>query len=405
MLTDTAIRNAKPKDKNYKLTDALGLYLIVTTAGGKWWRVDYRLGGKRKTLSLGTYPQTSLVEARAERDRLRKNLKEGVDPSLQRRVEAIRSDASDSFEFVAREWHSKKSSGWSGIYSTRTIERFERDVFPYIGGMPISSIDAPTLLAVLRRMEARGVTELVLRVRENCGAVFRYAIATGRCSSDPAAALRGALASAQVKHHSAITDPKRFGRLLLDIDQYEGSFVVRCALKLSPLLALRPGELRNLEWAEIHLDTREIRIPASKMKMKTDHIVPLATQAIAIFVELHRLTGNGKYAFPSSRSPKGDRGISENTVNVALRSLGYEKETMCAHGFRGSFCSIANERLNFSSDAIERQLAHAERNKVRAAYLHGEFMDERIRLMQTWADYLDELRVTANNVVQMRAIN
>lgn len=253
-------------------------------------------------------------------------------------------------------------------------------------------------------MEARGVRNTTHKCREVAGSIFRYGIATGQCLSNPADALKGALAVVQVKHRAAVIEPKRFGQLLKDIDGYSGGFVVQSALKLTPLLALRPGELRHLEWSEVHLDTNEIRIPGCKMKMKSDHIVPLAPQSLAILEAIKPLTGSGQFVFPSMRAPKGDRPISENTINVALRTLGWDGKEICAHGFRGSFCSIANERLNFSVDAIERQLAHAKRNKIRAAYLHVDYLDERRKLMQAWADYLDELRSCANKVVSIKAV-
>ena len=404
MLTDTAVKNAKPGihpehgkiDKPYKLADSLGLYLLVNMNGSKWWRVDYRHQGKRKTLSVGVYPTVTLKMARAERDGLRSSLDKGLDPALTRKAEIASQKKLDTFEAVAREWHSNKLPGWSSRYAGRILDLLEKDIFPHIGAVKIDQIDALSLLAVLRRMEARGVTESVKRALENCGAVFRYAVATGRCDRNISVDLKGSLKSAPVKHFAAIIEPKRLGQLLRDIEQYQGSFVVQCALKLTPLLALRPGEVRAMEWSDVHLDSREIRIPAAKMKMRADHIVPLADQALAIFVELRKLTGHGRYVFPSSRTPRGDKCMSENTVNAALRYLGWGKDEISAHGFRGTFCSLANEKLNFSSDAIERQLAHAERNSVRRAYLHTEFLPERRKLMQAWADLLDALREGAN---------
>lgn len=401
MLTDTACKNALPKEKPYKLTDALGLYLLVRPNGNKWWRMDYRHQGKRKTLSCGVYPNVTLKEAREERERLKKLLDQGIDPALKRRADIAEEKRVDSFKEIAQEWHGNKSPGWSPRYAGRIMDLLEKDIFPHLGHVKISDIDAPTLLGVLRRMESRGVGESVKRALENVGAVFRYGVATGRCHRDISVDLRGSLKTAPVKHHAAIIEPKRFGQLLRDIDRYEGSFVVQVALKLTPLLALRPGELRHLEWIHVHLDTREIRIPGAKMKMGTDHIVPLSDQAHDLFKKLHQLTGHGRYAFPSSRSPRGDKPMSENTVNAALRYLGYDGNEICAHGFRGSFCSLANEKLHYSADAIERQLAHAERNKVRAAYLHTEFLPERVKLMQSWADYLDTLKDSNSNVVSI----
>jgi integrase len=404
MLTDTAVKNAMPADKPYKLADALGLYLIVRPNGAKWWRVDYRHQGKRKTLSAGVYPTVTLKQARAERDRLRESLDKGLDPGLKRKTEADAQSRVDTFEEIAREWHAIKVPGWTPRYAGRILDLLEKDIFPHLGAAKIADIDAPTLLAVLRRMEARGLGESVKRALENVGAVFRYAVATGRCTRDLSSDLKGSLKSAPVKHFAAIIEPKRLGQLLRDIEQYQGSHVVRCALKLTPLLALRPGELRRLEWSEVHLDAGEIRIPASKMKMRNDHIVPLSDQALQLLDSLHPLTGSGRYVFPSSRSPRGDKFMSENTVNAALRYLGWDKDQITAHGFRGTFCSLANEKLSFSSDAIERQLAHTERSSVRRAYLHTEFLPERRKLMQAWANLLDQLRdETGSNVVPIRA--
>lgn len=391
-LTDTAIKNAKPKDKGWKLNDGNGLYLWITPDGSKLWRMDYAINHKRNTLSFGRYPEVSLREARSKQDEAKTQIKAGIDPAIYRKHKATRSEAGGTFEELALEWHKNQSESWSAGYAERILNLIRHDLFPHIGTTPPSSIDAPTLLAVLRKMEARGVRDTTHRCREVAGSIFRYGIATGQCIANPADALKGALTAVPVKHHAAVIEPKRFGQLIRDIDGYQGGFVVHSALKLTPLLALRPGELRHLEWTEVHLDTREIRIPGSKMKMKADHIVPLSKQSLAILEAIKPLTESGQYVFPSLRAPKGDRPMSENAINVALRALGWSGNEICAHGFRGSFCSIANERLNFSVDAIERQLAHAERNKVRAAYLHADYLEERRELMQAWANYIDELR-------------
>lgn len=389
-LTETAIRIAKPEPKPFKISDTGGMYLLVHPNGSKYFRFDYRFAGKRRTAAIGVYPDLSLKQARVERDRIKGLITSGLDPSVQEKPSEFPEVV--TFEMVAREWHQKQRSLWTERYALRLTSLFERDLFPYIGKKGIDEIRAPELLKVLRKMEARGLTESVGRARELAGSVFRYGIACGYCERDVSADLRGALAAAPVKHRAAIIEPKMFGQLLRDIDSYKGSFVVLCGLKLSPLLALRPGELRHLEWTEIDLENKEIRIPGKKMKMRTDHIVPLSRQAIEIFRSLESSTGDGQYIFPSIRHPRGDRPMSENTINVAIRSLGYDNTEMCAHGFRGSFCSLANEKLGFSSDAIERQLAHAERNKVRAAYLHAEFLPERRKLMQAWADLVDQMK-------------
>jgi integrase len=389
-LTETAIRIAKAEPKPYKISDSGGMYLLVHPNGSKYFRYDYRFAGKRRTAAIGVYPDLSLKQARVERDRIKSLLSSGFDPSVHSKPQELPEVL--TFEMVAREWHLKQRSRWTERYALRLISLFERDLFPYLGKQGIDDIKAPELLKVLRKMEARGLTESVGRARELAGSVFRYGIACGYCDRDVSSDLRGALATTPVKHRAAIIDPEKFGKLLRDLDNYKGSFVVSCGLRLSPLLALRPGELRHLEWTEVNVSAKEIRIPGSKMKMRTDHIVPLSRQALNILETLRPATGDGQYVFPSMRHPRGDRPMSENTVNVAIRSLGYDNTEMCAHGFRGSFCSLANEKLGFSTDAIERQLAHAERNKVRAAYLHAEFLAERRKLMQAWADLMEDFK-------------
>jgi integrase len=385
-LSDTAVRNAKPKDKPYKLSDEKGLYLLVASVG-KYWRFDYRFAGKRKTLALGVYPDVSLKEARERRDEARKLIAQGVDPSAQRK--ATKTVLAETFEAIAREWLAKFSPSWTPEHAERITRRFERDVFPWIGTRPIREVAAPELLTVLRRIEERGALDTAHRAHQNCGQVFRYAVATGRAERDPSADLRGALPPANDKHHASITDPKAVGALLRAIEGYQGSFVTKCALRLAPFVFVRPGELRGAEWSEIDFDKAEWRIPASKMKMREQHIVPLSTQALSILRELHPLTGTGRYLFPSERT--GERPMSENTVNAALRRLGYSKDEMTGHGFRSMASTLLNEQ-GWHRDAIERQLAHAERNAVRAAYNYAEHLPERRRMMQSWADYLDGLK-------------
>jgi integrase len=385
-LSDTATRNAKPKDKPYKLADEKGLYLLIKPAG-KYWRLDYRFDGKRKTLALGVYPDISLKEAREKRDEARKQIAQGVDPSAERK--ATKTAQTESFEAVAREWFAKFAPSWAESHSDKIMRRLERDVFPWIGARPVREITAPELLAVLRRIETRGALETAHRAHQNCGQVFRYAVATGRAERDPSADLRGALPPADEKHHASITDPKAIGALLRAMDSYQGAFVVRCALRLAPLVFVRPGELRGGEWSEIDLDGAEWRIPAHRMKMRETHIVPLSVQAVAILRELHPLTGTGRYLFPSERTDA--RPISENTVNAALRRLGYSKDEMTGHGFRSMASTLLNEQ-GWHRDAIERQLAHAERNAIRATYNYAEHLPERRRMMQAWADYLDGLK-------------
>lgn len=395
-LSDTSVRNAKPESKPRKLSDGGGMFLLVTPSGGKWWRFKYRFKGKEKLLSLGVYPDVSLKEARERRDEARKLLANGIDPSEMRKAE--KNSQADSFEEVAREWYDKFKPSWSDSHALRILRRLEQNIFPWLGSRPIKTISAPDLLAVIRRIEARGAVETAHRALQNCGQIFRYAVACGRAERDPSGDLRGALPPSEEKHHASLTDPKAVAALLRDLDAYEGSFVTRCALRLAPLVFVRPGELRHAEWSEIDLDHAEWRIPAEKMKARTMHIVPLSKQAVEILRELHALTGQGKYLFPSVRT--GARPMSENTVNAALRRLGYSKDEMTGHGFRSMASTILNEQ-GWNRDAIERQLAHAERNSVRAAYNYAEFLPERRKMMQSWSDYLDALRSGAK-VIPLR---
>lgn len=389
-LTDTAVRNAKGKDKPYKLSDERGLFLLVNPNGARWWRLKYRVLGKEKLVSLGVYPDVSLKDARARRDESRTLLANGVDPSVNRQVQkaATLERAENSFETVAREWFAKNSPQWKAGHSSKIIVRLEKNLFPYIGGQPIATLTAPELLAALRRIEARGAIETAHRAQQNCGQIFRYAIATGRAERDIAADLRGALQPVVSKHHASIIDPKAIGTLLRQIEGYDGSAETKCALKLAPLVFLRPGELRHAEWSEIDLDNAEWRIPAEKMKMNAVHIVPLSKQAVAALQEIHPTTKHQRYIFRSVRT--SDRPMSENTVNAALRRLGYTTDQMTGHGFRSMASTLLNEN-GWNRDAIERQLAHGERNSVRAAYNYAEFLPERRKMMQWWADYLDKL--------------
>lgn len=393
-LTDTALRNAKPKDKPYKLADEKGLFLLVHPNSGKYWRFKYRYDGKEKLLALGVYPDVSLKDARERRDNARKQVAADIDPSQHRKaIKAARAaSAENSFEVVAREWFGKHSPNWAKSHSDKIIRRFENDVFPWIGGRPVAEITAPELLTVARRIESRGTLDTAHRAMQNCGQVFRYAIATGRAERDPSGDLRGALPPVKQKHYATITEPKAIGELLRAIAGYQGSFVAKCALRLAPLLFVRPGELRKAEWSEFNLDAAEWRIPAARMKMREQHIVPLSTQAVAILRELHPLTGHGRYVFPGART--NGRPMSENTINAALRRLGYQGNEMTGHGFRSMASTVLNEQ-GWHRDAIERQLAHAERNAVRAAYNYAEHLPERRRMMQAWADYLEALAAGA----------
>jgi integrase len=384
-LTDTAIRQAKPRAKQYKLSDGKGLYLLVTVKGHKWWRFNYRFNGKRKTLSMGVYPDVTLKQARVRRDEARSRVAEGIDPGVLRKINKVAKE--DSFEAVALEWHSNKRAKWSEGHHAKIYRRLEKDLNPWLGSRQINEITAPELLAVLRKIEARGAVELAHRARVTVGQIFRYAIATGRAERDIAADLRDALQARKERHHPSITDPKAIGELLRIIHGYEGDHVTRCALRLAPLVFVRPGELRHAEWEEIDIDAASWVIPAEKMKMKSKHLIPLSLQARAILRELEPLTGRGHYVFPGARSVS--RPMSENTVNAALRRLGYTKDQMTGHGFRSMASTRLNESQKWRPDAIERQLAHGERNKVRGAYNSAEHLEERKKMMQWWADYLD----------------
>jgi len=386
-LTHLKVERAKPKEKQYKLADERGMYLLIHPKGGKWWRLDYRYQGKRKTLSLGTYPDVSIKVARKKRDDARSILDGGVDPAYYRKLN--KELRVDSFEAVAREWFGKFRGQWTNNHATTTLGRLEKDILPWVGSRPIAAIEPPELLRVYQRIEKRGALETAHRIHQITSRIFRYGVATGKCPRDPTADLRGALPPARSVHFASLTDPKEIGALLRIIDDYQGSTVTRCALQLAALVFVRPGELRHGEWTEIQLDLAEWRMPAAKMKMKRDHIVPLSMQAIKILEEIQPLTGSGRYMFPSLRTPT--RPMSENTINGALRRLGYTKEEMTGHGFRSMASTLLNEN-GWSADAIERQLAHVEGNSVRAAYNYADYLDERRRMMQWWADYLGDLK-------------
>lgn len=395
-LTDTAIKNAKPSDKTTRLFDGGGMYLEIAPTGGKWWRLKYRYGGKEKRLSLGVYPDVSLKDARQRRDDARKLLANDTDPGENRKaVKAAKSDrAANSFEVVAREWFSKNSANWTESHGSRIIRRLERDIFPWIGGRPIAEIKAQELLAVLRRIEERGAVETAHRAHQNCGQVFRYAIATGRAERDPSPDLKGALPPVKQSHLAAITDPKAVAELLRAIDGYQGSFVTKCALRLAPLIFVRPGELRKAEWREIDLDKAEWNIPAERMKMRAPHLVPLSTQSMEVLRELYALTGEGRYVFPGART--NGRPMSDNAVLAALRRMGFAKDEMSGHGFRAMARTILDEVLQVRPDFIEHQLAHAVRDPNGRAYNRTAHLSERRKMMQLWSDYLEKLKAGAD---------
>jgi len=392
-LSDTAIRAAKPKDKTYLMTDGEGMYLEITPSGGKWWRFKYRFDGKQKRLSLGTYPDTGLKEAREKRQEARRLLATGVDPSENRKAKkaAGSGNIANSFEVIAREWFGRQEPTWVPSHSEKIISRLERDLFPWLGKRDIGTITAPELLAVLRRIEDRGAVETAHRALQNCGQIFRYAIATGRAERDPCPALRGALAPVKQSHYPAVTDPKKIGGLLRAMDSYEGTLVTKCALRLAPLVFVRPGELRAAEWSEIDLERAEWTIPAARMKMGVAHLVPLSTQAVAILKEAQALTGEGRFVFPSART--ADRPMSDNAILSALRRMGIAKEEMTGHGFRAMARTVLDEVLHFRPDYIEHQLAHSVRDPNGRAYNRTAHLEERRQMMQAWADYLDNLKL------------
>lgn len=412
--SNATIKAIKPGDPRRRLTDGEGLYMLLFVKGGSHgWRYDYSLHARRKTLSLGTYPDVGLADARRRADEARKLVSRGVDPSDARKevrdkarklhAATKRADSGlppeNSFEAVAREWYEKNATGWAPSHASKIIRRLELDVFPWIGSRLVDSIRPTELLALLKRVEDRGAIETTHRVQQNCGQVFRYAVATGRANSDPSRDLRGALTPWKPEHYPTLTEPRQVGQLLRDIESYDGGFVTKCAMRLAPMLFVRPGELRHAEWNEINLEAAEWRIPAAKMKGRIMHIVPLATQALAILQELQPLTGKSRWVFPGVRT--NGEPMSENTINAALRRLGYDRTKLTAHGFRGMASTMLHE-CGWPSDIIERQLSHAERNAVKAAYNHAEHLPARRKMMQAWADHLDALRQGAN-VVALRA--
>ena len=387
-LTNTAIRNAKPGEKTKKLFDSKGLYAEISPKGGKWWRLKYRFGGKEKRLALGVYPDISLKEARERRDEARKLLAHGIDPSEHRKAakaaQALRS--ANSFEVVAQEWFAKYAPGWSAGHADRIIRRLERDIFPWIGGNAISEITAPKLLEVVRRIEDRGALETAHRALANCGQVFRYAVATGRAERDPSGDLRGALPPVRGAHFASVTEPDQVAGILKALDGYEGTLTVRCALRLAPLVFVRPGELRHAKWADIDLEAAEWRFTVTKTN--SQHIVPLSRQAVAILEELQPLSGRSEYVFPGAHN--ASRPMSDNAILAALRRMGIGKEEMSGHGFRAMARTILDEVLGFRPDFIEHQLAHAVRDPNGRAYNRTAHLSERREMMQAWSDYLDE---------------
>jgi len=395
-LTDTAVRTAKPSEKPRKLADERGLHLLVNHQG-KYWRMDYRFDDKRKTLALGVYPDTTLAKAREKRDDARRLLADGVDPGENKKAQrsARRELVANSFEVVAREWIAKQLPKWAQSQAKKVSSIFENNLFPWIGSRPIAEIKPPEILVTLRRMEDRGANETARRALQYCGMVFRFAVATGRSSRDITADLKGSLAPVVTKHHATLIEPQKIGELLRVIDGYQGTLIVKSALRLAPLVFVRPGEMRKATWAEIDLEKAEWNIPAERMKMREPHLVPLSTQAVIVLRELQPLTGHGKFVFPGERSH--ERPMSDNSVNAALRRLGYDTSAeITGHGFRAMARTILDEVLGIRPDYIEHQLAHAVRDPNGRAYNRTAHLIERRKMMQQWANYLDKLKAGAS---------
>lgn len=396
-LSDIQVKNAKPQEKDYKLMDGFGLFLLVTPTNGKLWRFDYRYGDKRKVLAFGAYPSITLAEARQRREDAKKLLANGVDPGeMKKALKSTDKDiAANTFEVIARQWHLKFSSAgkWSPSHAADILHRLEKDIFPPLGSRPISEIKPMDLLKVLDRIASRGALDTAHRLRHHCGMIFRYAVVTERAERDVAADLRGALPAVKNGHHAAPTTPQSLLPLLRAIDAYEGSYIVKCALQLLPLFFCRPGELRAAEWTEFDFDKAIWEIPATRMKMKQPHIVPLSKQAIAILESLQSLTGFGKYLFPCQRSTL--RCMSDNAYNAALRRMGFTKDEATAHGFRASARTILDEVLHMPVVLIEHQLSHSVRDPLGRAYNRTSHLPERKKMMQQWADYLDGLKTGA----------
>lgn len=399
-LTDTAVKNAKPKsDKpaGYKMTDGQGMHLLVK-ASGKYWRMEYRYAGKRNTAALGTYPAVSLAKARQLRDKAKEQLADGIDPNVVKRQEKRDKTkaVANSFEMVAREWLEKTATKRKPNTQQKVTSWLEKNVIPYIGKMPISEIKSIDVLKVLRKMEERGVFDSAHRVKQVIGQIFRYATVLEITDGDVTHALSEALAKPIRGHHAAITEPEKLIGLLRSIHAYKGHPHTQIAFKLLPMLLVRPGELRHMEWSEINLEAAEWRIPGSKMKMGADHIVPLSTQALSLLKEIQSKTGHGMYVFPGI--PSSEKPLSENTFSKALRSLGYDKDTQSAHGFRATARTILDQNLGVRIDHIEHQLAHAVKDPTGRAYNRTTHLPARREMMQQWADYLDELRVEATAI-------
>jgi integrase len=392
-LTDFHVRNAEPKEKQYKLSAGLGLYLIVAPNGGKWWRVRYRFGGKQKELSVGTYTPSStthvsLKAAIIKRDEIRVMVANDIDPGVERKANKIANATDDTFREIALEWHQKHSPAWSKSYADRTFGRMNANLIRWMGDEHINNISPQGLLAVLRRTESRGTLYTAHKLRQITSQIFRYAMASGKATSNPADVIIGALPPAKTQHYATITEPRAVGKLMRDINNYKGTHVVCSALKFAPYVMSRPANIAQARWEHFDLDKAEWRTPVEDMKGNQQHIVPLSKQALAILKDIHTLTGSSEYVFPSNRSNASPMSI--DTLRSALRRMGYGKGEITTHGFRGMASTMLNEQ-GWNGDAIERQLAHVEGNSVRSAYNHAQHMPERKKMMQSWADYLDGL--------------
>ena len=398
LLSDVSVKKAQPQEKAYTLRDGAGLWLVVEPTGKKWWKLKTTFVKKENSFSLGEYPTVTLSSAREKRDAIRKQIAAGIDPAVSRKADKARASGEGSFELVAREWHNRFKSKWSEGHAEAILTRLEKDVFPYIGIRPMEEITPPEMLAVIRRVENRTL-ETAHRVKITCGQVYRYAIATGKATHNPVVSLQGALPPVQSKHRAAPTDPKEVAPLLRMIAGYDGSFIVACALRLAPLVFVRPGELRQAEWKDIDLDKAEWKFLVTKTA--TEHLVPLSRQAVEILREAHKLTGQGRYVFPSARSVS--RPMSNNTVNAAMRRMGIDtREELTGHGFRAMARTILDEVMGFRVELIEHQLAHAVRDPLGRAYNRTTHLPERKKMMQAWADYLDKIKA-GGEVIPFRA--
>jgi integrase len=395
-LTDTMCKNTKPKEKQYKLPDGMGMHLLIKPNGGKYWRMKYRFEGKEKRLAIGVYPQVSLKDARKKREEAKGLLANGTDPSQakkQAKKEVIEK-TENIFENIAREWHEKQSEGWTSSHANKVLRRLEIDIFPELGKKPINEMKAPDLLGALRKIEKRGALDIANRARQTCGQIFRYAIAIGKAEHDISADLRGALKTAKTKHHSHLEESE-LPEFLYKLENYDGAKLTQLAIRFTLLTFVRTGEVRGAEWSEFDFDKKEWRIPAERMKMRDKHIVPLSTQVLEVLEEIRPYSGKSQYIFPNQNND--NKCMSENTMLYALYRMGYHSRTTI-HGFRGTASTLLNEN-GFKPDVIERQLAHAERNGVRAAYNHAEYLSERRALMQWWSDFVDSKMNGNSNVI------